>query len=103
MKNLEVNTDISISLNDDYKIRVENEAYNHIAIHLPDWNLVSASNFRSHFNLDKINKILRQMQILASVYVNNHKVITLGNNKALSTKKISLLFKYLRNYFSRKI
>jgi hypothetical protein len=102
MKNMEVNTDISISLNDDCKIKVENEADNHIAVHLPDWNLVSTSNFRSRFNIDKINKLLHHMHLIASVYVNNKRVITLGNQRTLGAQKFGLVIKYFGNLFTRK-
>lgn len=102
MKGLEIDTNILISVNDQYQIEVRNEAKNHVGVHLPDWDLVSTSGFHKKISLKQINRLLNHINVLATIYINKQRVFTLGNKQVFGLLNLKLAFFYFKNIFTGK-
>ena len=102
MKSLELDTNLLISVNDERQIKIVNQEKNHLAIYLPDWNLVSSSGFRKKINLSALNKLMQRINLKASVYINNRRVITLGIKQAFGSANFTLAFYFIRSFITGK-
>lgn len=102
MQGLELDTNLLISVNDEHQVKIFNQEKNHLAIHLPDWGLVSSSGFRKQFSLSKINNLLNRINLLATVYINNRRVITLGKKQGIGLANLKLVYYYLNNLLTGK-
>lgn len=102
MKRLELDTNLLISVNDEQQIKVFNQDKNHLVVYLPNWELVSYSGFRKHLSLTKINRLLNHVNLLLTIYINNRKVITLGNKQALGLANVKLVYLYVKNLLTGK-
>jgi hypothetical protein len=102
MKSLELDTDLLISVNNGQQIKIINQEKNHLAVYLPDWDLVSSSGFRKKINLTALNKLMQRINLKASVYINNRKVFTLGIKQAIGSTNVKLAFYYIKSLLTGK-